>query len=135
MRPVRIKKGLLENIIQHAKEEAPLECCGLLSGQDDVASQMQRMSNKLRSAVRFEMDPKELFHFFRRLRATRQTHLGIYHSHPSSRAYPSETDVQESLYPDCSYFIVSLMNLHSPQVRAFQIKEGKVVELEIFEIE
>jgi proteasome lid subunit RPN8/RPN11 len=26
-------------------------------------------------------------------------HLGIYHSHPASEAYPSKTDVDESYYP------------------------------------
>ena len=135
MRPVLIKKGLLNQIIQHAKEVAPVECCGLLSGQEGVVSHLHRMSNTLKSAVRFGMDPQELFHFFRGLRATGQTHLGIYHSHPASRAYPSDTDIQESFYPDCSYFIVSLKDECSPQLRAFRIAENKVDELEIIEIE
>ena len=93
------------------------------------------MSNHAQSDVRFEMDPMELFQFFRSLRATENVHLGIYHSHPSTEAYPSTTDVQESFYPDCSYFIVSLKDPEAPQVRAFQIEDKKIHSLEISELD
>jgi proteasome lid subunit RPN8/RPN11 len=122
-------------MIQHAQAESPLECCGLLSGRRQVISNLYKMSNHVQSTVRFEMDPWELFQFFKKLRAEEQDHLGIYHSHPSTEAYPSATDIQESFYPDCSYFIVSLKDPHAPQIRAFQIENKKVRGLEISELE
>ena len=122
-------------MIQHAQAESPLECCGLLSGQHEVISDLHKMCNYVKSTVRFEINPVELFKFFRRLRAAGDVHLGIYHSHPSSEAYPSATDIQESFYPDCSFFIVSLKDPRSPQIRAFQIENKKVRGLEISEFE
>ena len=135
MATVQIKSKILEAIIRQAKEEAPRECCGLLMGQGEVITHHQPMKNALESSVRYAMEPRELFQFFKDLRAANQKHLGIYHSHPASEAYPSETDVRESFYPDCAYFIVSLKNSGSPQVRAFRIVNAVVEELEIIEVD
>lgn len=135
MQQVRIKKNVLDQMTQHAQSEFPLECCGLLAGQHEVISDLHMMSNLVKSTVRFEMDPLELFNFFRRLRAAGDTHLGIYHSHPSTEAYPSVTDIAEFFYPDCTYFIVSLKDPRSPQIRAFQIEDTKVRAIEIHELE
>ena len=134
MATIQIKKPVLEAVVRHAQEEAPLECCGLLMGPGDIITVHQPMKNALESTVRYAMDTRELFQFFKNLRAANQRHLGIYHSHPASEAYPSETDVRESFYPDCAYFIVSLRNSGSPQVRAFQIANADVVELQIIEV-
>ena len=135
MATIQIKKPVLEAVVRHAREEAPLECCGLLMGQQDVITLHQPMKNALESNVRYAMEPRALLQFFKNLRAADQKHLGIYHSHPASEAYPSETDVRESFYPDCAYFIVSLQNSGSPQVRAFQIANANVAELEIIEVD
>src|SRR6185503_614105 len=129
MATVQIKREILEAIVRQAKEEAPRECCGLLMGEDEIVTHHRPMKNVLESNVRYAMEPQALFQFFKDLRAANQKHLGIYHSHPASEAYPSETDVRESLYPNCAYFIVSLRNPGSPDVRAFRISDG-VKELE-----
>lgn len=131
MTAVRIKKDILEAIVRHAKEESPRECCGLLMGEDDTVRHYRPMKNVFESNVRYEMDARALLEFFKSLRVSKLKHLGIYHSHPASEAYPSETDVRESFYPECAYFIVSLMFPESPQVRAFQISGGTVEELAI----
>ncbi|MFN8007691.1 MAG: M67 family metallopeptidase [Terriglobia bacterium] len=135
MHAARIKKEILQRMIQHALAESPRECCGLLSGDGGVISEIHPMRNNVQSKVRFEMDPLELFQFFRGLRAVGSAHLGIYHSHPTSEPYPSATDIEESHYPECAYFIVSLKNPGSPLVRAFQIERKKVQGLEIHEVE
>jgi [CysO sulfur-carrier protein]-S-L-cysteine hydrolase len=134
MAVVRITKHVIEAIVSHAMAEAPLECCGLLTGSGDVVTHHHRMRNVLASRVRYAMDPRELFRFFKELRSANQKHLGIYHSHPASEAFPSETDVQESFYPDCAYVIVSLKNTHSPEVRAFRIDNAAVQEFEIVQV-
>jgi proteasome lid subunit RPN8/RPN11 len=131
---VRIQKNVLQAIIHHAQAEAPRECCGLLSGEADVITRHQAMRNILSSRVRYEMDSRELFAFFKDLRVAQRAHLGIYHSHPASHAYPSRTDIDESFYPDCAYFIVSLKDPANPQVRAFRIVDGSVEELRVIEV-
>lgn len=132
MPTVHIERAVFEALQHHAQAESPLECCGLLSGERDVVTQSHPMRNILKSETRYEMDPRDLFQFFKKLRAAQRKHLGIYHSHPHSEAYPSRTDVQESFYPDCVYFIVSLKG-GRPQTRAFKIIEQSIQELEILQ--
>jgi len=134
MATIQIKSDILEAMIRQAKEESPRECCGLLMGSGDIITCHQPMKNVLESSVRYAIEPRELFQFFKNLRASNQKHLGIYHSHPASEAYPSETDVRESFYPDCAYFIVSLKDSAAPQVRAFRIANAVVLELQIVEV-
>ena len=131
MATVQIKTEILEAIVRHAEEEAPRECCGLLMGQGEIITHHRPMKNVLASNVRYEMEAQALFQFFKDLRAANQKHLGIYHSHPASEAYPSETDVRESFYPDCTYFIVSLKNPNLPLVRAFRLLSKGVEELAV----
>ena len=131
MEQVAIKKEILEAIVQHAREEAPLECCGLLMGASEMITHQRRMVNVLQSPNRYSIDPQALFDFFRDLRSLQLRHLGIYHSHPASEAYPSKTDVDESYYSDCTYFIVSLKDVQSPSIRAFKLAHRSIQEKEL----
>ncbi|MEW5978062.1 MAG: M67 family metallopeptidase [Acidobacteriota bacterium] len=128
---VRIRAPLVDEMVQHALRDAPWECCGLLAGKATDITVLKAMANVLQSPVRYAMESKALLLFFKELRTQGLRHLGIYHSHPSSEAYPSATDVSESFYPECSYFIVSLRTPESPQVRAFSITDGRVSEQRI----
>ena len=135
MAAVQIKRQVLEAVVRHAQGESPRECCGLLMGEGEIVTHHRAMTNVLASHVQYAMEAQALFQFFKDLRAANQKHLGIYHSHPASEAYPSETDIRESFYPDCVYFIVSLRSPRSPQVRAFRIMSEAIEELEIIQVE
>ena len=131
MAVVSIRKEILEAIIQHAIEDVPLECCGLLMGQGNLITHLRRMKNALQSPIRYTMEPQALLHFFKEVRSLQLNHLGIYHSHPTSDAYPSSIDTEQAYYPDCTYFIISLRVPLSPSVRAFSIVNEIVREKEI----
>lgn len=125
---VQVEAAVIDSMAEHARLEAPLECCGLLMGEAGRITRIRRMRNVAQSPIRYEMAPGELFEFFRDLRGSGLQHLGIYHSHPSSEAYPSTTDIAQAFYPDCTYFILSLLAADRPAVRAFSIMEGEVAE-------
>ena len=56
----------------------------------------------------------------------------IYHSHTSSPAEPSQTDINLAEYwPDPLYLICSLAEPEAPSVRGFSIREGHVEEVEL----
>lgn len=131
---VQIEAAVIDSMVEHARLETPLECCGLLMGQAGRITRLRRMRNLAQSPTRYEMAPGELFQFFKDLRGSGLQHLGIYHSHPSSEAYPSATDIAQSFYPDCTYFILSLLVPGLPSVRAFSITEGVVAERTILRI-
>lgn len=115
-------------MIDHAQSDYPLECCGLLSGTEDVIDEVTTASNLKRSPCEFFIAPSELFDFMRRIRSERRVFLGIYHSHIRSPAFPSERDIAEFHYHDVSYWIVSL-DEPTPDVRCFVWKDSQFSEI------
>jgi len=64
------------------------------------------------------------------MRARGLSQVAIFHSHPSSPAYPSAKDVRLAFYDDAVYIIVSLSD-GEEIVRGFSIGDGQVAEVEI----
>ncbi len=128
---IRVREGILKEMLAHARRESHIECCGLLAGRDGVITDIFAATNALASATRYEIDPRELFELFRDLRKKGLTHLGQYHSHPATENVPSTTDIEQAGYPDHLYFIVSLRTDEPNPVRAFSIRDGRVEEYEI----
>jgi proteasome lid subunit RPN8/RPN11 len=125
---VRVPRAIHDEMVAHARDELPNEACGLLAGHGERVTHAFRAHNKEQSRVRYEIDPQDLIRLFRTMCDARLEHVGIYHSHTHSEAYPSATDIRLAYYPDALYFIVSLMNREAPRVRAFRIREGRVSE-------
>lgn len=106
---VSIRAKCLEELVGHARDTLPHECCGLLLGRGDHVGAVFRARNiAAEPAKRFLIDPQD--HFAAR-RAARQTGLdlvGFYHSHPRSTAEPSPRDLDEFTYTGSLYLIVGL---------------------------
>jgi proteasome lid subunit RPN8/RPN11 len=122
-----IKKSDLDDIIVHARKAFPNEACGLLAGKGRRVSKVYRMANTERGAMGYTVSPKEQFEAARQMRVEDIEMVGIYHSHPNVRPYPSSRDIGLALHPGCSYLIVSLIN-DMPEVRSFRIADGLVEE-------
>ena len=118
-------------MITHAKEDAPNECCGIIAGDDGTAHKLYRAINAEASPYRYSVDPKDLLRIYRDLDSNGWDVLVIYHSHTQTAAYPSPTDVRLAAWDDAYYVIVSLENNDDPVVRAFRIKDGEVTEEEL----
>ena len=121
-----------DEMIAHAMEEYPNECCGILAGKAEAASHLYRITNKARSSYRYLMDPQEFLDADRDSESNGWDMLAFYHSHTHNAAYPSQTDVRmalESGWLDIYYILVSLEDRASPHIRAFHIKDdGNIVE-------
>lgn len=133
--PIRIHAEILNKMLEHARSEPRIECCGLLAGRDGVITHIFPATNALASATAYEIAPKELFQLFRALREQGLTHLGHYHSHLASESYPSPTDIEQAGYPDHAYFIISLPAGTANPIRAFSIHDGIVRELNVVPVE
>ncbi len=133
MKTVRIAGKVLQEMVEHARREYPLECCGLLSGSGWNIDGIRATGNQRQSREEFFVPVEELFAFFRGLRRSGKEHLGIYHSHPTSRSRPSSRDVAQFHYPDVSYWIVSLKEAE-PDVRCFcwDQRDFKNVDFEVY---
>ncbi len=127
---VDIPVALFESMIAHCREEYPNEACGILAGRDMLVSEIYRMINIEPSPVSFLMDPTEQFGVMKELVSKSLWMTAIYHSHPSSPAFPSTRDKELAFYEEVVYVIISLMETE-PAIKGFSIKEGEVRGVEI----
>jgi [CysO sulfur-carrier protein]-S-L-cysteine hydrolase len=121
---VRISRADWDELVAHARDDAPNECCGYLWGKDGSVEGVKRAENPRKSPYGYELDPRSLF-------AANELddegfEVGIYHSHPKSAAEPSQTDINLASYPHWRYLIVSLET--EPVVRVWRIADGRVQE-------
>ena len=126
-----LPKDYVDEMIAHAKEDVPNECCGIIAGKDGAATKLYRAINAEASPYRYSVDPKDLLRIYRDLDSNGWDVFVIYHSHTHTEAYPSKTDVLLAAWEDALYVIVSLEDDDNPVVRAFRITDGNVTEEEL----
>ncbi len=116
---LHIPSGIIQDMITHARELAPHECCGILSGENQSVTETYRITNILatmseqelyrfegaklsdlkhlspeeRADIAFQMDAREMAMAQRDIRSKERDLLGFYHSHTFSPARPSQTDI------------------------------------------
>ena len=128
---IRVRRHVLDRLVEEARRSGEIECCGLLAGSGGVISEILPARNALLSGTKYGIAAEELFGLFRKIRARGLNHLGIYHSHPATDNFPSPSDIERAFYPDAAYFIISPRAGAPRPVRAFRIAGSKVEELEI----
>jgi proteasome lid subunit RPN8/RPN11 len=126
---MKIAPDLLAEIVEHARRDAPNECCGFLALEDDRAVEVVPVENIAASPLRFEVGPRDL------LRLADFEDQGraavIYHSHTRSQAYPSQTDVNFAAnWPGVQWLIIGVAG-DEPEVRDYRIDGGVVTEVAV----
>jgi proteasome lid subunit RPN8/RPN11 len=117
---LKIPQPILDDIVAHAHELAPYECCGLLAGNDGVVSRVYRIKNVValegasglasfdaaktahlerlspqeRAEIAFVMDAQDLALAQKDMRKNGLQLQVVYHSHPRDPARPSLTDIK-----------------------------------------
>lgn len=123
---LEISEELLDRTIEHARQEYPLESCGILAGKIGIIADFYPMVNTKKSSSCYLMDPEEQWRVFQEIEKKRLEVSAIYHSHPHTAAFPSQRDVENAFYPDSFILIISLKEKNAPQITAFQIEEGRI---------
>jgi len=123
---LEIHEDLLSRLIENARQEYPLESCGILAGKNGKITKLYSMENTQKSSSCYLMAPEEQLRVFQEIEEEGLELSAIYHSHPHSPAFPSQRDVDSAFYPDSLILIISLMEKEVPQFGAFQIEKGKV---------
>jgi proteasome lid subunit RPN8/RPN11 len=122
---------MVDEIVAHARDELPNECCGLIAAENGRAVKLFRTANAEASPVRYGLDPREQYKIMVEIERSGWMLGAIYHSHTRSPAYPSQTDVNLAFYPEALYLIVSLEDADRPDLRAYRIVDGKIEEVEL----
>jgi len=123
-----LERAYIDEMIQHARDDAPNEACGIIAGEGGRARKLYRAINAEASPYRYSVDAKDLLRIYRDADEHGWDFLAIYHSHTHTEAYPSPTDIRLAAWPDAYYVLVSLMDPSAPVVRAFRILDGNVTE-------
>jgi [CysO sulfur-carrier protein]-S-L-cysteine hydrolase len=122
---MRISRDLLDDMIAHARTDAPNECCGMVASRNGEAVAVHRARNKAASPLRYEIDGMEQYEIQSAIEDAGLELGAIYHSHTRSAPEPSQTDINLAFYPEALYVIVGLEH-GEPDVRAWRIVDGQV---------
>lgn len=134
---MRIARELLDEIVAHALEDAPNECCGMVAARDGQAVGVHRAENTEASPLRFNIDGQEIYRVMDEIEDSGCALGAIYHSHTRSDPYPSQTDIGFALvdgrgdqwWPGTLYLIAGVAG-EEPDVRLWDIRPGgEVVEV------
>ncbi|HEX4035735.1 MAG TPA: M67 family metallopeptidase [Solirubrobacteraceae bacterium] len=125
---MRISRTLYDEIVAHARSEAPNECCGIVASVDGEAVRVYTARNSAASPLRYLMDGEDQLRIGEEIESNGWDYGAIYHSHTRSAPRPSETDINMAfvpragpLWPGTLYIIVGLA-AEEPEVRAYRIE-------------
>ena len=128
---MRISQELYEEMIEHALQEAPNECCGMIAVRDGQALKLYRATNAAASPLRFEIDGREQIRIHNDIEEAGMELGAIYHSHTRTEPAPSQTDITFAQgWPGVLWVIVGLTT-PEPQVRTWLIEDGQATEAEL----
>ena len=133
---LKIKRLDFESIKNRALKKFPLECCGLLIGKAAMktfdVSEVVPAENVYESEVSFEADAELVYRAITAAETKGLELIGIYHSHPNMRAYISAIDAEMmELWPNVAWLVLGVSKKNINEEKAFMLKNGKIVELEI----
>ena len=120
-----IPDAIRAELVAHAREEAPNECCGLVLTRDGIAVDYIRGVNRLASPYRYELyiDP------FVWSEIDEDLEQVVFHSHPETEPRPSRTDRELAGLWSGRPFLIYGVKLD--ELRAWRVARDDVVELPI----
>ncbi len=128
---MRLPAQLLDELVAHARQDAPNECCGMIAARDGEFTAHFPARNEFASPMRFQIDSRDQIRITKEIEERGDEIGAIFHSHPNSEAAPSQTDVNLARWwPGLIWVICSLAS-DEPVVRAFRIEGREIEEVEL----
>jgi proteasome lid subunit RPN8/RPN11 len=128
---MRITPDLYEQMVAHARDESPNECCGMVATRGDAVVKVYRTTNVEASPFRFVIDGAEQLRVYNEIESAELDLGAIYHSHTRTEPRPSQTDINFSqAWPGVLWIIVGLAG-DDVEVKTWRIDDGDVTEAEL----
>lgn len=127
-RTLQVAARAYDEILRHARDAAPEECCGLLLGHPWQVVEAVRARNAAgEPRRRFLVNPADHFRALRRARGAGVEIIGAYHSHPAGTAYPSETDRADAIEDET--FVHAIVAVRTGEIAAYALVAGRFVSV------
>ena len=127
---MQLTQQLYDEMVAHARDEAPNESCGMLAASDGRFTAFFPAENEFASPLRFRIAAQDQIRIYNEIEG-RGEEVAIFHSHPNTEAAPSQTDVNLAAdWPGAIWVICSLAE-DEPAVRAFAIDGPKIEEIDL----
>ena len=129
---LRIPRTELDLILAELEENKPYEACGVLIGTiDGMTAHVEKarpIKNVKRTHRSFELDPKEHYTVWNEAGKNGKEIVGVYHTHPVSRAVPSLWD-RETMQNDTSVWLIAGDDGMQAYVWENGLKNVKIIEV------
>ena len=126
-----ISKAQKELLLNHASKWNPNESCAILFGsvenEKSIVKEVFLAENIDESPVNFTISNEELLKTYKIAEEKNLDVIGIFHSHPSSEAFPSSTD-KKFMYTNPVVWVIS--SGESSKLKAFLL-EPDIIEIPI----
>ena len=127
---MQLTRAIYDEMVQHARGEAPNESCGMLAAADGRLTAFYPAENEFASPMRFRIAAQDQIRIYNEI-DDRGEDIAIFHSHPNTEAAPSQTDINLAAdWPGAIWVICSLAE-ETPVLRAFEIDGPKVEEIDL----
>lgn len=114
-----------QQVIAHARADAPREACGVIVGRNDRAVEIIPIPNTAADSLHnYYMDERRLAEVLMSLETRGLKLVGFYHSHPQGDPIPSAVDIRQATYPDTPYLIAGLKG--EARLAAWLLRRGQV---------
>jgi [CysO sulfur-carrier protein]-S-L-cysteine hydrolase len=125
-----ISRSLVDQMVAHARADHPDEACGVIAGPEgsDRPERFIAMVNAERSPTFYRFDSVEQLKVWREMDRSDEEPVVIYHSHTSTEAYPSRTDVSFASEPNAHYVLISTSDPETEEIRSYRIVDGDITE-------
>jgi proteasome lid subunit RPN8/RPN11 len=129
-----ISAALADELLAHARAEAPNEACGILAGTlaDGRATAYHPARNADASPFVYTVHPDDLVRIVLGIEDAGEDLVAIFHSHTHSPAIPSPTDRRQAMYPDAFHLLATLSDpdvIPMQALRAWRIRDGNATEV------
>jgi len=127
---IQIPRKIANQLLHLAQISPDLEVCGLIGSKQGLPCSCYPIKNTAgQPQQRFQLDPSQQIAAMAKMRDLGEELFAIYHSHPTSPAIPSVTDLNLASYPDAFYLIISLNTKGILEMRGFKINHKSAREI------
>ena len=127
MQKIRLTESDKKVLSEHSENQKPNEACAILFGKDNQVSELFLAENIEESPVNFTISNDQLIEAYKIAEEKQLEVIGIFHSHPNSDAFPSNTDMKFMQSNPVVWIIYSGINKN---FRAFILKSS-IIEISI----